>query len=154
MATEKEAAYILYQEGVPQSDISKILGKTPATITKWKTEGEWDAKRTAAMLKRQEAEEDIWEVINYQLRVLKHTKESFERKWDEGEEPQTLPKGAIDTIRDLFKCISAGKNAEWTTYVKIIRELLAFIRKQNSILAKDVSDIFDDFLNDKRKNLD
>lgn len=154
MTSEKEAAYILYRDGLPQIDICKILGKTAATLTKWKTEGDWDKKRTEAMLKRQQAEDDIWEVINYNLKVLKHTKDKYNKEWENGEEPKLLAKGSIDGIRDLFKCVSMGRNVEWSEYVKIIRELLGYIRKRDQQLAKEVSEVFDDFLNEKRKTLE
>ena len=41
---DKEAAYILFKEGVPQQEIARILQRSEQTITRWKKDGAWDQK--------------------------------------------------------------------------------------------------------------
>jgi hypothetical protein len=43
----KEYAYMLYMQGVPQKDISERTSVSEKTISNWKQEGNWEAKRAA-----------------------------------------------------------------------------------------------------------
>lgn len=43
----KEYAYMLYMQRVQQKDISERTGVSEKTISAWKTEGNWEAKRAS-----------------------------------------------------------------------------------------------------------
>lgn len=42
----------LYMQQLPQGDIAKRVGVSEQTLSKWKTLGQWDQKRTAKMISR------------------------------------------------------------------------------------------------------
>lgn len=43
----REYAYMLYMQGVSQKDIAERTGITEKTISTWKQDGQWEAKRAA-----------------------------------------------------------------------------------------------------------
>lgn len=152
MISDKEAAFILFREEVPQNEIAKILGKTEKTISRWKKDEGWEEKLVKSTIEKQTTEEDIREILNYQLHVLKVMKDSRIEDHARGQDLKLLSKGDIDSVRDLFNCLKA-KEVEWNVYVKVTRELLKYLRGVNLSLSQDLADLADDFLNLKRKSL-
>ncbi|MDD4516476.1 DUF1804 family protein [Massilibacteroides sp.] len=150
--TDQEHAYILYREGIPQKEIARMMGKSEQTVTRWKNAGEWDKKATDEMMSEQTIQEDASELLRYQLRTLKQIKEQNEQQTAADGQPRLLAKGLIDGVRDLYN-VTKSREIEWTTYVRVIRELTGFLRKENMQVAQLVVDLMDDFLNSKRKNL-
>lgn len=152
MISDKEAAFILFREDVPQNEIAKILGKTEKTISRWKKDDGWEEKLVKSTLEKQTTEEDIREILNYQLHVLKVMKDSRLEEHARGQDLKLLSKGDIDSVRDLFNCLKV-KEVEWNVYVKVTRELLKYLRGINLSLSQELADLADDFLNLKRKSL-
>ncbi len=146
--TDQELGYILYKGGVPQKDISKILQKSEVTIVRWKKIGEWDTRHAKEELAKTTAFDNAMELLNYQLAALKKTKEKYESEGG----TKLISKGDLDGIRDLFNVVK-DKQLEWTTVVKIIRELNKYLVDTNAQLAADAAQALDDFLIYKRKQL-
>ena len=145
---DKECAYILFKEGVPQKMIASVVKRTEATIVRWKKEGNWDRRRVESVTAKRTAQEDAQELLNYQLDTLKRMKEDFAN----AESPTLIPKGAIDGIRDLYN-ITKENQLDFRMYVRFIRELTKYISDNNMGLAQESMQIFDDFLNSKRNQL-
>lgn len=148
--TDKEVAYALFKDGTPQNEIARYFGKTEQTITKWKKEGNWEQRATEEELSARTAQEDASDLLRYQLRALKRIKEQYEKDEKSGEVPKLLSKGDLDGIRDLFN-VTKQKEVEWTTYVRIVREINKFLKDENLSIAQQIADLLDDFLNLKRK---
>lgn len=151
----KEAAKILYYQGVSQKDIAQILDKNEKTISTWVHDGKWDEKRTEHNLLKETSEEQVWKLINWQLRILQMITEEHENSINEGLDVAGLQKlligrGDIDALQKLFTTIK-GKELEWSQLVKIIRELTEFIQSENVTLAKQLTPYANDFLNQKRQ---
>lgn len=149
--TDKEVAYTLFKDGTPQNEIARYFGKTEQTITKWKKEGSWEQRATEEELSARTAQEDAGELLRYQLRALKRIKEQYEKDEKDGEAPRLLSKGDLDGIRDLFN-VTKQKEVEWTTYVRIVREINKFLRDEYLSLAQQMTGPLDEFLNFKRKS--
>ena len=143
---------MLFKEEVPQNEIARILGKTEKTVSRWKKDERWEDKLVKSTIERQTTGEDIREILNYQLHVLKVMKDSRLEDHARGEDLKLLSKGDIDSVRDLFNCLKA-KEVEWNVYVKVTRELLNYLRGVNLSLSQELANPADDFLNLKRKSL-
>lgn len=152
MITDKEAAFILFKDEVPQNEIARILGKTEKTISKWKKDEGWEDRLVESTIEKQTTADDMRELLNYQLHVLKVLKNSRMEDFEKGGELKLLSKGDIDSVRDLFNCLKT-KEVEWNVYVKVTRELSNYLRGVDLSLAQRLSEPADDFLNLKRKSL-
>lgn len=150
--TDQEHAYILYREGLSQKEIARMMGKSEQTITRWKNAGEWDKKATDEMMSEQTIQEDASELLRYQLRTLKLIKEQNEQQTAADGQPRLLAKGLIDGVRDLYN-VTKSREIEWTTYVRVIRELHKYLKEADLAIAQAAGNLLDDFLNSKRKNL-
>ncbi len=148
--TDKQHAFLLYKERVPQTEIARILGKSEQTITKWKISEKWDVILTETALSEQTIQDKASKLLRYQL-------DQLEKIMDSREESQLTPeermfnKGQIDGIRDLYN-ITKSKEVEWSVYIRVIRELNKFLKDANLALAQQAGDYFNDFLNAKRKS--
>lgn len=49
-----EYAYILFMQRVPQKDIAERVGVTEKTVSRWKIDGNWEAKRAAKTISMDE----------------------------------------------------------------------------------------------------
>lgn len=147
---DKETAYILFRDGVPQNEIARIYNKTEQTIVKWKKDGDWENRATREQMATASVQEDAGELLRYQLQTLKTIKERYKQAEKDGEAPRLISKGDLDGIRDLFN-ITKVKELEFTQYVRMVRELLKFMKDENLALAQACGDLFDEFLNTKRK---
>ena len=146
---DKEAAYILFKEGVSQQEIARILQRSEQTITRWKKDGEWDQKATEDLMAMQTIHEDTRDLVRYQLATLRKLKERYIKEEKEGGEPHLISKGDIDGARDLFNMIKV-KEADWTTLVRIVHLINKFLKDNYPTLARDVAPALNDFLNEQR----
>ncbi len=145
--TDKEVAYALFKDGTPQNEIARYFGKTEQTITKWKKEGNWEQRATEEELSARTAQEDASDLLRYQLRALKRIKEQYEKDEKSGEVPKLLSKGDLDVFN-----VTKQKEVEWTTYVRIVREINKYLREEHLALAQQMTGPLDEFLNYKRKS--
>ena len=146
---DKEAAYILFKEGVSQQEIARILQRSEQTITRWKKDGAWDQKATEDLMAMQTIHEDTRDLVRYQLATLRKMKEQYIKEEKEGGEPRLISKGDIDGARDLFNMIKV-KEADWTTLVRTVRLINKFLKDNYPTLARDAAPALNDFLNEQR----
>lgn len=149
-----EAAQILYNEGVKQKEIAEILTTTTTTVNRWVAAGQWDKKRAEHSIKKETAEERVWNIINYQLRIIdlmmqKHQEDNIENMEIAELKKLLIERGDIDALQKLFTTIK-GKELEWSQIVKIVRELLEYIERENNGIAKQVTPLANEFINNKR----
>ena len=145
---DQELAYILFRDGVTQKQIASVFKKSEQTIAKWKKDGNWEARKTQSATAMCTAQEDVQEILTYQLSTLKKIKDSLL----DNPQPTLISKGAIDGIRDLFNC-AKEKQIEWTQYVRVVREINRYLSEEDLSLAQQVAEPLDNFLNYKRKQL-
>lgn len=147
--TDKEAAYILFKEGVSGQDIARILNRSEQTISKWKKDNVWDQKAMEDLMAERTIQEDTRDLVLYQLSTLRKIKEKYIREESEGGEPRLISKGDVDGIRDLFNMIKS-KETDWTTLVRIVRLINKFLKENYPVLARDAAPALNDFLNEQK----
>lgn len=147
--TDKEAAYILFKEGVSGQDIARILNRSEQTISKWKKDNIWEQKAMEDLMAERTIQEDTRDLVLYQLSTLRKIKEKYIREESEGGEPRLISKGDVDGIRDLFNMIKS-KETDWTTLVRIVRLINKFLKENYPVLARDAAPALNDFLNEQK----
>lgn len=147
--TDKEAAYILFKEGVSGQDIARILNRSEQTISKWKKDNVWDQKAMEDLMAERTIQEDTRDLVLYQLSTLRKIKEKYIEEAARGGEPRLIAKGDVDGIRDLFNMIKS-KEADWTTLVRIVRLINKFLKENYPVLARDAAPALNDFLNEQK----
>jgi DNA-binding XRE family transcriptional regulator len=155
MAIDKEkAGQELYNADWPQKDIARILDVSEKTVVNWKQKNDWDKKRAKKNMAEEVSEDGIWELINYQITALKMKKNRFEEQLSKEEitDLPVLDKGDVDALQKLWTTVK-GKQLEWSTVVRIIRDFVAAISEKDNDLAKSILTHTDEYLNFKRKNL-
>jgi len=148
------AAQDLYNAGWEQNRIAIILELSEQTISNWKTKYSWEEKRATKNMSREVAEERVWKLINFQLKVLDLQVDDQEEKLKKKEitDLKPLDKGDVDALQKLWTTVKT-KQLDWTVVVTNIKDLVAFIAERDNELAKALLNHSDDFLNYKRKNL-
>lgn len=144
----KDAAYLLFLEGWDQKRIAAALRVTEKTITTWKKQYDWDRKRTEKAIARETSEEKLWKLISYQLTALEQRTE----EWIKDSEYRLLDKGDIDALAKMYSAVK-NKQHTWAQIVEIITELLDYLQARNFKLAKEVLELTDEFLMNKKNNL-
>lgn len=152
--TKKNAAEDLYNAGWTQQSIASILELSEQTISAWKQKHNWEEKRATRNMSREVAEDRVWRLINFQLRVLDTQVDEQEEKLKKKEIDSLAPldKGDVDALQKLWTTVKT-KQFDWSALVKNIKDLTGFIAERDVNLAKDLLNHCDDFLNYKRKNL-
>lgn len=147
---KKDAARSLYiNEQIDQKGIAKILGVSENTIGRWKKEdGDWD---NFSML-RDSSTQHIMELIHYQTSTLKKLKDAWQSDPEEYGKYPLINKGDIDALQKLHSTIRNDAR-KFNDYVVITTELVTFINDESPELAKEITEIADTFLNEKRKSL-
>lgn len=142
---DKNAAYILYKEGISQGEIANLLGRSEVTISRWKKVGKWDKKATEELMAMETIHDSITDLVKYQLNTLQRIRDKYK---EEGE-PRLICKGDIDGVRDLYNMIKA-KETDWTTLVRIVRLINDFLKNNAPEVARVVAPLLNQFLNEKR----
>lgn len=146
---DKEAAYILFKEGVSGQEIARILNRSEQTVSRWKKEGAWEKKATEDMMVMQTIHEDIRDLVRYQLEQLRKLKGKYLKEESADGEPRLIGKGDIDGVRDLYNMIKS-KETDWTTTVRIVRLVNKYLKDNSPALARDVAPILNDFLQEQK----
>lgn len=146
---DKEAAYILFKEGVSGQEIARILNRSEQTVSRWKKEGAWEKKATEDMMAMQTIHEDIRDLVRYQLEQLRKLKGKYLKEESADGEPRLIGKGDIDGVRDLYNMIKS-KETDWTTTVRIVRLVNKYLKDNSPALARDVAPILNDFLQEQK----
>lgn len=154
MATDKKsAAQELYNNGWDQKRIAALLELSEQTISTWKQKHRWEEKRATKNMAREVAEDRVWRLINYQLKVLDLQVDELERKLSkkEIEKLSPLDKGDVDALQKLWTTVKA-KQHDWSLLVNTLTNFVGFLSERDLQLTKDLAQHVDDYLNFKRKN--
>lgn len=147
---KKSAAQVLFNEGWDQKRIASILELSEQTISAWKAKHRWEEKRATKNMNREVAEDMVWRLINYQLKVLHAQVDDLESR--DASQLKTLDKGDIDALQKLWTTVKA-KQLDWSIVVRNVSDFVGFISERDLALSKQILDHADDFMNFKRKNL-
>lgn len=142
---DKNAAYILYKEGLSQGEIAKLLDRSEVTISRWKKKEDWDKRATDELMAMETIHDSITDLVKYQLNTLQRIRDKYK---EEGE-PRLICKGDIDGVRDLYNMIKA-KETDWTTLVRIVRMINDYLKSNAPDVARAAAPLLNQFLNDKR----
>ena len=152
---KKDAARVLFLDGMTGVEIAKLLSVRDATISKWAVDGDWKSQRTKKTLNDQTREENVLDLIDYQLWALKELKEHFKKRVENGEfdeeTPPLIPSGAIDGLQKLFTTVKRSE-LKWSDLVKIMREFTEYLAQHDADAAKQIINYVEMYLNDKRKS--
>lgn len=140
---KRQAAKTLYFEGFTQDQICSIIDISQNTLRKWREEEGWEVTRSLW----ESTEAGVWELMSYQTEVLRRLKDEAikENKF------VPLDKGHIDSLQKLSTIVRSKAN-NWSTYIRIVRELMDHIQGEDTELAKKVTPLFDKFLKVKQKD--
>lgn len=143
---KKSAAYILFREGYKQGDIAKLLGVSEQAISRWKKNTEWEKKAAADLMVQETIQDDITQLVLYQLSALKKIRDEKEKS---GDGPILISKGEIDGVRDLYNMIKP-KETDFAQYVRFVRLLTEYLKNNTPELARQVAPFLNEFLNEVR----
>lgn len=146
---EREAAYLLYREGVPGQEIAKILNRSEQTVSRWKRDGSWEKQATEDLMAMQTIHENIRDLVHYQLIQLRKLKSKYEHEEADDGTPRLIGKGDIDGVRDLYNMIKS-KETDWMGLVRNVRMINQYVKDRDPELARQVAPILNDFLNEQR----
>jgi len=154
---KKAAAELLFKEGYEQKDIAKILKLSEATISKYVTQGGLRKKRLDHSIKRQTSEENALSALAHQTTVIRMISEKLTEQLSPELSTEELgklliPKGEIDAVQKLFTTVK-GKELDWSAIVRILREFSVWLKEENLVLAQNIIEPIDKYLNEKRKSL-
>jgi predicted transcriptional regulator len=151
---KKSAAQDLFNAGYEQKRIASVLGLSEQTVSAWKQKHRWEEKRATKNMARDVAEDRVWKMINFQLKVLDLQVDEQENKLasKEIEKLKPLDKGDVDALQKLWTTVRT-KQLDWSVIVHSVQELIGFISERDLDLAKRLTAVADDYLNFKRKNL-
>ncbi|MFA7466966.1 MAG: helix-turn-helix domain-containing protein [Desulfotomaculaceae bacterium] len=153
--SKHEAAFILYDSGVNQKEIARILEVTEKTISTWKVKYAWEERTISYSIGKKTAEDNALETLAHQTRIIKLISRRLAENVDEDSDLETLrsaliPKGEIDAVQKLFTTIKR-KELEWGDKVRILREFCAWLKNEDLTLAQSVVEHVDVYLNEERK---
>lgn len=149
-AEKKKHAEDLFMSGkFSQEKVADILDITPATMSKWATEGEWREKRARSSTLRKSISDRILQLIEHQLDVMEREVEL--QRQDSIVKP--LDKGQIDGLSKLFAGIKQ-REMTFTQQVLHLTEFLDFAQKQNLALAKEIAPLIELYIAQKRQEND
>jgi hypothetical protein len=156
---KKDAAWLLFDSGRTQKDIAKVLQVQEHTVGRWKNKYGWDKKKEAKRRIRESIREDVFDLIQYQTRVLKLKKRDWEKlvvKYEAGEcnvaDLKIIQRGDIDALQKLFTTVKEKANI-WSDYVQVISEFMKYMEEVDFNASKNLVDHTENFLNLKRENI-
>lgn len=147
---KRDAAKVLYMEGIAQDNICKILGVAPNTIVRWKQQDNWTERRISKNLAEETTQELARELLNYELTIARH--------FIDGQmalpiaERKAIDNAVADKIVKFYKPL-IKQEIKYETYIKIIKQLLAYTSETDLDVAQKLTPITNRFLNDIRKTL-
>jgi predicted transcriptional regulator len=153
--TKHSAIDELFNSGWEQKDIARILKLSEVTVSRYVKKHNLRQRRSMQSLAKRTSEENALVALEHQSTVIRLMAEKLKAELSDNPDINELkaaliPKGEIDALQKLFTTIK-GKELEWSAVVKIIRELMTYIKDRDPELAQDAIDIADDYINDKRR---
>jgi transposase len=143
--TQKEIAYVLYmQTSKSQKEIAQQVGVSERTLSKWAREGEWELRKAAKEVTREE------QIRNY-LMQLKELNEEIQTR-DTGK--RYASPSESDTIKKITSAIrDLQKNVTLSDYIAVCEELLKYMLIKDQDLAKALADSVNEFVTAKAAEL-
>jgi len=153
--TKNSAIETLFNDGWEQKDIARVLKLSETTISRYVTKHNLRQERTKHSIAKKTSEDNALIALEHQSTIIRKIAEKLKSTLDDDPDMASLkaaliPKGEIDALQKLFTTIK-GKELEWSTIVKIIREFISFVKDRNIDLAQDIIDPADEFINEKRR---
>lgn len=147
---KKEAAYILYREGLTQDAIASMLGVSRRSVGLWKKRHDWEDRRRRETLRENNTTDMVWNLYQHNLEVLSKRVE----KWKEEGLDEMVSNADVAALQKFYAQVK-DRSIMWHTYVRVMRELKAHIASHDMALAKKLEDshLLDDFLNLKRSEV-
>jgi predicted transcriptional regulator len=147
---KKDAAQILYNEGYSQADIAKMLSLSENTISKYSAKYKWKEKKISEELMQDNSLQRILKLIDYQTKALERKVD----KWmdEDADDIKLIERGDIDALQKLFTTIRKD-DKKFSDYVHVMKEFLTWLQIDNLELAKQLTEVADEFINEKRKLL-
>lgn len=143
----KQAAQQLYMTGeFTQLQIAAMLKVSEKTLSRWKTDGEWDRRRTEVSIANTTSYENVWKIVKHTSDVLAAKAEAL------AADDKVITPADQDGLAKLFKLVQRDA-LSLEHYIKFARQLMAFIELQNLELAKQVLPLVDQFIAQKQRDL-
>ena len=148
MALKKDYARMLFlKDNLSQAEIAARVGTSAQTITKWKTDGNWDSLKANFVISRQETLSRTYAQINQIFSELESTNESGERVI------ASISSSKADT---LCKLSAAAKALETdlsiSIYIDVFIKFGNWLRDADFTLAKKLIELQDSFIKEQLKN--
>jgi transcriptional regulator with XRE-family HTH domain len=151
--SKNQAIIDLLKAGWEQKRIASILNITQKTVSQRVRKNNLKEQVARELMQERNAEDDILELLNYQLRVMKlktQEREEAYRASEDLKDLELIDKGEVDALYKMHYSIKSSQ-ATWSNYVKISREIIDYLQGYDLPLSKELMDHLDRFLNYKRK---
>jgi transcriptional regulator with XRE-family HTH domain len=152
----REAAYQLYKScGWSQDEVAKFLKVAPKTVSEWARADNWRQKKLTHNLFQENSAEDVMEMIDFQIKLIKKINSLHQERVDKSEDPDELKgylidNGKVDGLQKLFTVLQR-QEVEWVAYVKVLQEFIKdFIGSEDPKMAEKVWMLADQFLIKKK----
>lgn len=139
---QQQNAKDLYLLGWSQNRIANALGVSDNAVSRWKQKGKWDELRRQSISEETEVNNRIRKIFNAQTKVLD--------TWVDDNPDKLLDKGVPDGLYKIYSMIKT-KNTTWPQLVETIAEFMDFVSGKDSQLAKQLLEISDEFVLEKKK---
>jgi hypothetical protein len=103
-----------------QKEIAAIVHVTEKTLTKWKTEGEWDMLKNASTVTARKIIENL-----------------YKRSYDLSIDPKSKPDDIIKLALSIEKL--SNKRVTISQIINVFKDFIAFAFKDNAQLAKEIN---------------
>lgn len=155
--TKQAAVGLLFKEGIEQKEIARLLKLSEKTVSGYVVAGNMKKKRLQHSIAKKTSEENALIALDHQSKVVRMMADKLQEGMTENMSIEDLkasliPKGEIDALQKLFTTIK-GKELDWSYIVRIIREFIQYVKDKDIELAKDIAEIADEYINDKRRSI-
>ena len=149
MQLKKDYARTLFlKDNLNQAEIAARVGTSAQTISKWKTEGNWESLKANFVITRQETLSRTYAQINQIFSELESTNEAGAKVIT------SISSSKADT---LSKLSAAAKSLETdlsiSTYIDVFIKFGNWLRDADFTLAKKMAELQDSFIKEQLKNI-
>ena len=129
---KKEVARELFLKGNTHSEIAAVVGVPKRTIEDWSQQGKWMAGRAEASMMEETRTEQILEIIDYNLSVLRarvaeYRAESFGSK--------LIDKDDVAGLVAMYQTVKGAQN-KLTENMKLLKRVVEYINRESPEAAK------------------
>jgi len=149
MALKRDYARMLYlKDNLSQAEIAERVGTSAQTITKWKTDGNWENLKANYVISRQETLSRTYQQINQIFSELEEVN-------DKGETiTKTISASKADT---LCKLSTAAKSLETelsiSVYIDVFIKFGNWLREADFATSKKMVELQDSFIKEQLRNI-